>query len=523
MLNKDKKTCTCEVCGTIFKYVHGYGVKICSKECLSKLRSSNASVGKKVIKVCKNCGNEYRQPLWKASEFCSRDCYWKYRKNNEEEFKYIADKRKEESREIRKCEICGKEFTVYKKSKKRFCSDKCRKEYQKSDEFKKKRINTMVAKYGVKSIGNLARIGIEDEKAKINREKKYKALCAKSDVTLIQYISRHVLLVKCNKCGTIFQTPNLSYISYDKIYCKHCSDRYKDYLPAKKICNFLDELGINYIKNDRTVISPLEIDIFIPNKNIGIEVNGNFWHSEIGGKDKNYHINKSKLCEEKGIKLIHIFEDEIENKFNIVKSRLSSILGKTENIIYARKCTIKEVSSKEKKEFINKSHIQGDSNSSINIGLYYNEELVSIMTFSKERIIYKHNDDSNRYELIRFCNELNTTVVGGFSRLLKHFINEYKPKSLKTYCDIRWSGLNYKNTVYYKNGFNFDGYSKPNYWYMQKNNLLKRYHRYNFTKHSILSKHKELDKNKTEWELMLELGYNRIYDCGNIKFSLEIS
>lgn len=145
------------------------------------------------------------------------------------------------------------------------------------------------------------------------------------------------------------------------------------------------------------------------------------------------------------------------------------------------------------------------------------------MTFSKERVIYKHNDDSNRYELIRFCNKLNTTVVGGFSRLLKYFIKEYNPKYLKTYCDIRWSGLNYKNTVYYKNGFKFDGYSKPNYWYMEKNNLLKRYHRYNFTKHSILSKHKDLDKNKTEWELMLELGYNRIWDCGNMKFSLEIS
>nr|DAX54017.1 MAG TPA: endonuclease-like protein [Caudoviricetes sp.] len=263
-----------------------------------------------------------------------------------------------------------------------------------------------------------------------------------------------------------------------------------DYLPAKKISDFLDNLGINYIKNDRTIISPLEIDIFIPDKKIGIEVNGNFWHSEFGGKDKNYHINKSKLCEEKGIKLIHIFEDEIENEFNIVKSRLSSILGKTENIIYARKCDIREVSSKEKREFINKCHIQGDS---------------------------------DRYELIRFCNKLKTTVVGGFSRLLKYFINEYKPKSLKTYCDIRWSGLNYEETVYYKNSFKFDGYSKPNYWYMQKNNLLKRYHRYNFTKHSILSKHNELNKNKTEWQLMCELGYNRIYDCGNMKFSLEIN
>lgn len=519
MRNEDKKTCTCEVCGKIFPYKHGYGVKTCSKECLIEMRKQIFT--KRVKKICKNCGNEYEQKQYMKSEFCCMNCYWEYRNNHKEEFSYIGEKRKENSHEIRKCELCGKEFYVYKKDKKRFCSDKCRVEYEKTEEFKQKRKNTILEKYGCDGY-HRKWTNEQHDKYDSVRYEKYNKLCEKSNLEIIEYIDKHKLKVKCKKCNYEFITNNLSYLPYEKILCKNCSEEYKLCKPSIMICEFLDQYNIDYIKNDRTIIKPYELDIVIPKYNLCIEINGNFWHSEICGKDSKYHLNKTILANKNGYKLIHIFEDEILNKFNIVKSRILSKLNIYDNKIYARKCNIKEIDKDIKKIFLNETHIQGDTNSTINLGLFYNNELVSVMTFSKERIIYKNNTKDDSYELIRFSSKLNTIIIGGFSKLLKFFIKKYSPKSIKTFADIRWSSINHETTVYEKNGFNFIKATKPNYWYMHKSNILKRLHRYNFTKFNILKKNDELDSKKTEWELMQELGYNRIWDCGNLRFELII-
>lgn len=511
----------CVVCGKKFKLVHGKGTKVCSKECLGKLRHD--ILHKEPTKgICKNCGKEFDlNYATEKRDFCSRDCYWEYRrKHANDEFLNVFKARKESTREVRKCEMCGNEFEVYKKTKKRFCSDECRKKYQNTSAFYDKRMTTMLERYGKKAIGN----GITAERLKeyeTARQEKYQKLCDVSDMELVEYVDRHILLVRCKKCGAEFVTNNLSYLPYEKILCKHCSEEYQDYKPAVVLYKFLDELGVTYIKNDRNVIRPYELDIYIPSHSLAIEVNGNFWHSELAGKDKEYHISKTKMANDVGVRLIHIFEDEIVNRFDIVKSRLKTILGFTEKI-YARKCLIKELTQQEKREFLNKTHIQGDTNSSINLGLEFNGEIVAAMTFSKERIIYS-NSDANGYELIRYANKLNSSIIGGFSRLLKHFIKEYKPKSIKTFCDARWSGVNPQTTVYSKCGFAFESLTKPNYWYMYKCDMLSRKHRFTFTKHNILKKNPNLDANKTEWELMQELGYNRIWDCGNMKFRLMIS
>ena len=514
-----KKYNTCVICGKQFELVHGKGTKVCSKECLKELKRRNASKIKEK-RICKNCGKEFdARYSTEQQDFCCRDCYWEYRRNhNDSEYGDIFENRKKASRETRKCEMCGKEFEVYKKTKKRFCSDECRVLYQNTEEFKEKRFSTMLKKYGKKSVGN----GITPERLEeyeTNRKLKYQELCDNSDLEILEYLDRHILLVKCRKCGKEFVTNNLSYVHHDKIYCKYCSNEYKDYKPAIEIYSILDELGIDYVKNDRTVIKPYELDVYIPSKKLAIEIDGNFWHSELCGKDKEYHINKTKLCNDVNIKLIHVYEDEIVNKFEIVKSRIMSMLGLT-NRIYARKCSICELTFDEKRLFMNENHIQGDSNSSINLGLRYGGEIVASMTFSKERIIYNGNTNEGNYELIRYANKRGYTVIGAFSKLLSHFLGMTKVASLKTFCDARWSGINPHMTVYEKCGFKYSGLTKPNYWYMYKTDMLNRKHRYNFTKHSILKKHPELDSEKTEWELMKELGYNRIWDCGNMKFIL---
>jgi hypothetical protein len=129
------------------------------------------------------------------------------------------------------------------------------------------------------------------------------------------------------------------------------------------------------------------------------------------------------------------------------------------------------------------------------------------------------NAMENNYELLRFCNKLNTTVIGSFSKLLKYFIKNNNPEKILTYADIRWSGLDETKTVYYKNGFKYIGLTPPNYWYLKIGEYNNRYHRYNFRKDILVKE--GFDYNQTEFEIMRLKGYDRIWDCGNMKFELN--
>ena len=252
-----------------------------------------------------------------------------------------------------------------------------------------------------------------------------------------------------------------------------------------------------------------EVDVFIPSLNIGIEYNGLRWHSEEFGRGEKYHLDKTLQSEKQGIQLIHIFEDEWLYKKEIVKSRLLNLVGKTPNKIYARRCEIKEVSSGDSMKFLEQNHIQGSVGSQIKIGLYYNDELVSLMNFSKPRINIGGKKEEGTYELIRFSNKLNTTVVGGASKLLKYFERNSNPKEIISYADRRWS----QGNLYTQLGFDFIHFSQPNYFYVKSK---RRENRFGYRK-SILVK-QGFDKNKTEKEIMQERGFNRIYDCGTLKF-----
>jgi hypothetical protein len=279
---------------------------------------------------------------------------------------------------------------------------------------------------------------------------------------------------------------------------------------------FLTSLNINnIIFNDTKILNGKEIDIFLPDYNIGIEFNGIYWHSDLF-KTKTYHLNKTKLANDKGVKLIHIFEDEWMFKSDIVKSRIINLLKLTPNKIFARKCVIKELSNTECKEFLNENHIQGNVYSRYKIGLFFNDELVSVMTFGGVRSIMSSKNTLSGYELSRFCNKLNTNVIGSASKLLNYFIKVYKPNRIVSYADVRWSGIDPENTIYTTLGFTYKHTSKPNYWYV-KNEF--RYHRGNFTKQSLIKE--GFDSTKTEKEIMVERNYNRIYDCGHLVYEIE--
>lgn len=253
--------------------------------------------------------------------------------------------------------------------------------------------------------------------------------------------------------------------------------------------------------NDRSIIPPLELDIIIPSHNIAIEYNGIYWHSEQRGKDRKYHLNKYNQCNDAGYRLIQVWENEWVLKKDIVKSIILSSLGIYDRKIHGRKCDISTVDSKTSKQFYNNNHIQGFQ-SGIHHGLYYENELVSLMTIKR----YRTGD-----MLERFVNKTNTLVHGSFSKLLKSFDNL---DGLITFSDPRY----FNGNVYESNGFEYEGMVNPNYWYF-KINTIDVYHRRRFQKKHI-EKNGGLffDSNLTEYLNMLANGYDRIWDCGNMKY-----
>lgn len=316
--------------------------------------------------------------------------------------------------------------------------------------------------------------------------------------------SNQKIEVICKECGKTFYIEANSHLQGHGCPYHNCNKSKKE----QEIANFITNLGFDILQNNRTILDGKELDIFIPSKNIAIEFDGLFWHNELN-KEKNSHITKTIECNKKGIRLLHIFEDEWIYKSNIWKSMLKAILGVTENKIYARKCEIKNVPLEEAKVFLENNHIQGYCNSHIRYGLYYNNELVSLMTFGPTRHFI--GSKKHQYELLRFCNKLNHSVVGGASKLLKYFIKNHNPLSIVSYADRRWSVGN----LYEKLNFNLYNASRPNYFYVIGD---KRYNRFNFRKSQLIKE--GFDPNLSEREIMFQRKIYRIYDCGCLCYEL---
>lgn len=313
--------------------------------------------------------------------------------------------------------------------------------------------------------------------------------------------------VHCNECGRDFYKEANSLLQGNGCPYHH---RKKSYL-EEEVYDFVKSLSSDAVASDRIILKGYELDVYVPSKKIAIEFDGLFWHSEVK-KEPNYHLWKTEMCEKQGIRLIHIFEDEWLYKKEIWKSMLCSIFGTTENRIYARKCDIKEVIDvHESTEFLKANHLQGWCPSSLKLGLYYNDEIVSIMTFGKSR----HFIGSGKYqwELLRFCNKLNTSVIGGASKLFKYFIDKYQPKNIVSYADRRWS----EGNLYYKLGFALKNYSKPNYYYVIGD---KRKYRFEFRKSVLVEKY-GCPIDMSEKEFCFSQHWYRIYDCGAMAFIWE--
>ena len=275
--------------------------------------------------------------------------------------------------------------------------------------------------------------------------------------------------------------------------------------------DFIKTLGVDYKKHARDIIDKLEIDFYLPEYKLGIEVNDIASHNSTVGylgsdpKPRTYHKNKTLKAIENNIHLITIYEWELldKDKFNIIKNYIKKIV-KGSNTIYARNCIIKEVGISELRSFLDNNHLQGWTKSSINLGLYYNDTLVEVMTFGKSRF-----NSNFSWELIRLCSLSDYNIIGGASKLFKFFIDTYKPSDIISYCDIdKFSG-----SVYNKLGFEFIEYSEPSYIYTDYKNIIPRYK----AQKSKLPKlfNMEFDNNLSESEIMESLGYVKVYNSGN--------
>lgn len=272
---------------------------------------------------------------------------------------------------------------------------------------------------------------------------------------------------------------------------------------------FLTGLGLETKFCDRSSIPPYELDILIPSCNLAIEFNGVWCHSENSGKSKDYHLNKTSMANAKGVSVMHIWDFEWYDKRHILESMIKAKCGVLSSKIYARRCTVKEVPSKEAKEFCESNHLQGYAPSKFSIGLYHENELVMCATFGKPRFNKKYE-----WELIRLCSKLDTSIVGGLSRILASFKAKTKGESLVTYSERRLSGL----SPAYASHFTLVDITGPG-WFGYKDGVV--YNRLSLTKSKLMESYKEsYDDSISAIDNAMKLGYDIVWDCGQWVYEL---
>lgn len=456
-----------------------------------------------------------------------------------------------------KCKICGKLTSWNYKTKqyREFCSSTCSSKdndvlkkreqtnlqkygvniFVKAPNFNEKRIQTNIEKYGVpwatqtyevqqkRKQTNLQKYGAEEfTQTKIYRQKTSLSVKAKYNVDYISQtrISLESLQKLKDKSWLEYQHHQLQKpvsiiaeeLNVDTTtvvsYCKLLDielHRFSNSFWKKELLEELQKYtSFKILSNDRTLLNGKELDIYIPEAKLAIELCGLYWHSDVHDRiTKNYHHEKYQKCREKGVRLITIFEDEWLNKkqivLNILKYKLNAFLN--EQHVFARKCEIIQLTTKQKRDFFEKTHIQGNGPGSISYGLTSQGELVAAMSFIRR--------NNNVFILNRFSTD--GIVVGGFSKLLSHFIKNHEPIKIETFADLRWSD----GDLYLNNGFRLVKYLKPDYFYIKNQ---QRKHKFGFRHKLLKNKLKIYDKNKTEVENCKNNGWFRVWDCGKLKF-----
>lgn len=372
---------------------------------------------------------------------------------------------------------------------------------------RKKAQQTMIEKYGAPFPSQNAEILSKQQTSKRNTmhqdfEKRCAKLLKARNVAFTE-ISDLLYECECPKCGFRWLWTPYKWISEEYchpiLYCEKCyhsgHSMYED-----MIIKMIPE-NIRYVSNDRNVLKPKELDLYFPDNSLAVEFDGDFWHN-----DNDKTLQKMKACEDRGIRLINIFEHEFDE--NKIRSILWSALGiSPQKKYYARKCKLKEIKSSEYDAFCEDNHIQGKAAAKVRLGLFYDDELIQIMSFNKPRFSKKYE-----WEMIRECTKNCCAVVGGKEKLFEHFLKTYVPKSVISYCDKRY----FTGESYFKLGFRLDHISKPSYFYVKNREVLTRYQ---CQKHKLKSLLDNFDPSMSESDNMTANGYFKLYDFGQKVFT----
>lgn len=287
-------------------------------------------------------------------------------------------------------------------------------------------------------------------------------------------------------------------------YCKKYGiDRTHSSSYEEEIAAFLISNGVSFKKNDRTIIRPKELDFVLPDFSLAIEFNGLYYHSEemVG---KTYHAEKLSACENAGLRLLSINEDEWVYANGPVRHKILNLLGKSEKGVGARKLAIRAIDHGEAYRFFDQHHIQGRPGTLLaSYGAYWGDTLVGAMAFNAQR-------KTGEVELIRFCSD-GKVYPGMFSKLFKEAVSNHDWRQVISFADRRYS----RGEVYENNGFEFVSIASPDYRYFKQ---LKTYHKSTFTKKKIEKRFGIIMEDTTERQAMETLGYSRIYDCGKLKY-----
>ena len=312
------------------------------------------------------------------------------------------------------------------------------------------------------------------------------------------------LKVKCREHG-VFKTRTLTFLR--SAGCPKCYPASPISKPQRKLQLFLEQKGLK-VQSNYKMSNRKHIDIYLPEYKVGIEVNGIYWHSD-KHRPELYHYKKSLQAKREGIQLLHFWDYEIQEKFDLVCSMIRAKIGKNKRI-GARETYVKEISNAQANGFLEKSHLQGKCFAKVCLGLFMGDEtLVSVMTFGKPRFNKKFE-----WELIRFASLPNYSVSGAASKLMHHFVIRYSPESMLSYANLRFSQGNLYKTL----GFEYAGKSSPNYSYYKGSSVVSRYKAQKKKLPNLLT---NFNKDLSEYENMLLNGYKRVYDCGNLIYTKE--
>lgn len=329
------------------------------------------------------------------------------------------------------------------------------------------------------------------------------------DYSKVEYTSsKDKVCVICHTVGGNGEEHGEFLVSPDMLLqgkgCPKCGNHLS--LGEEDISAFLSGLGLDVVRHDKDILDGKEIDVIVPSKSLGIEFDGLRWHSEAFGKGRDYHISKTEKAREKGIFLLHVFEDEWRDRKDVVKAKLRHICGCDTSLpkVMARKCSVTGVTSAEARAFLEANHIQGFTASSKYIGCFRDGELVGVMSVLDE--------GNGKWNLTRMATSIEYRCQGVCSKMFSWFKNNYEAKEVKTFLDARWR---YGDTnVYSALGFKEESFVPPSYSYTDG---IVRRHKFLFRK-GILAKRHGFDLSLTEREMADMLGWYKIWDCGLFKY-----